>query len=122
VAWKRLQIKELNGISLLIMVGILARLPQALFKSLQQELPIMVVRCCWLLEIIWLLVIICCVHIGYIVRKIPFNMLVTTSGDFEQDMLGGNRQWIPLKLNAWVMPIILHKAIMFYSSCLSRFI
>jgi preprotein translocase subunit SecY len=31
-----------NGISLLIMVGILARLPQALFKSLQQELPIMV--------------------------------------------------------------------------------
>jgi preprotein translocase subunit SecY len=31
----------------------------------------------------------------------------TTSGDFEQDMMGGNRQWIPLKLNAsGVMPII----------------
>jgi hypothetical protein len=25
-----------------------ARFPQALFKSLQQELPIMVVQCCWL--------------------------------------------------------------------------
>jgi preprotein translocase subunit SecY len=24
----------------------------------------------------------------------------TTSGDFEQDMMGGNRRWIPLKLNA----------------------
>jgi preprotein translocase subunit SecY len=38
----------------------------------------------------------------------------TTSGDFEQDMMGGNRQWIPLKLNAsGVMPIIFAQAIMF---------
>ncbi|MES1181297.1 MAG: SecY family transport protein, partial [Flavobacterium sp.] len=35
-------------------------------------------------------------------------------GDFEQDMMGGNRQWIPLKLNAsGVMPIIFAQAIMF---------
>jgi preprotein translocase subunit SecY len=42
--------------------------------------------------------------------KFLFNARRTTSGDFEQDMLGGNRQWIPLKLNAsGVMPIILLK-------------
>jgi preprotein translocase subunit SecY len=43
------------------------------------------------------------------IRKIPVQYARrTTSGDFEQDMMGGNRQWIPLKLNAsGVMPIIL---------------
>jgi preprotein translocase subunit SecY len=36
------------------------------------------------------------------IRKIPVQYARrTTSGDFEQDMMGGNRQWIPLKLNAW---------------------
>jgi preprotein translocase subunit SecY len=35
------------------------------------------------------------------IRKIPVQYARrTTSGDFEQDMMGGNRQWIPLKLNA----------------------
>jgi preprotein translocase subunit SecY len=38
----------------------------------------------------------------------------SSPGDFEQDMMGGNRQWIPLKLNAsGVMPIIFAQAIMF---------
>jgi preprotein translocase subunit SecY len=48
---------------------------------------------------------------GYSVRKIPVQYARrTTSGDFEQDMLGGNRQWIPLKLNAsGVMPSFLRK-------------
>jgi preprotein translocase subunit SecY len=49
------------------------------------------------------------------IRKIPVQYARrTTSGDFEQDMMGGNRQWIPLKLNAsGVMPIIFAQAIMF---------
>jgi preprotein translocase subunit SecY len=48
------------------------------------------------------------------IRRIQFNMRRTVSGDFEQDMMGGNRQWIPLKLNAsGVMPIIFAQAIMF---------
>jgi preprotein translocase subunit SecY len=47
------------------------------------------------------------------IRKIPVQYARrTTSGDFEQDMMGGNRQWIPLK--QWlVMPIIFAQAIMF---------
>ncbi len=55
------------------------------------------------------------------VRKIPVQYARrTASGDFEQDMLDGNRQWIPLKLNAsGVMPIIFAQAIMFIPAALA---
>jgi preprotein translocase subunit SecY len=71
--------------------------------------------------IIWLLVIIACVLLVMAVRKIPVQYARrTTTGDFEQDMLGGNRQWIPLKLNAsGVMPIIFAQAIMFIPAALA---
>lgn len=106
-----------NGISLLIMVGILARLPQALFQEFTSKVtnnnggPMLLV----IEVIVWLLVIIACVLLVMAVRKIPVQYARrTTSGDFEQDMMGGNRQWIPLKLNsAGVMPIIFAQAIMF---------
>jgi preprotein translocase subunit SecY len=96
------------------MVGILARLPQALFKSLQQELPIIMVDRCWLLKY-HLVISYHLLCTGFVSGKFRVNMhVVTTSGDFEQDMLGGNRQWIPLKLNAWVMPIIFAQAIILF--------
>lgn len=112
-----------NGISLLIMVGILARLPQALFQEFTSKVtnnnggPMLLV-----IEIIvWLLVIIACVLLVMAVRKIPVQYARrTTAGDFEQDSLGGNRQWIPLKLNsAGVMPIIFAQAIMFIPAALA---
>ncbi|WP_353086179.1 preprotein translocase subunit SecY [Flavobacterium sp.] len=106
-----------NGISLLIMVGILARLPQALIQEFSSRVtnnnggPMLLV----FEIIIWLLVIIACVLLVMAVRKIPVQYARrTTAGDFEQDANGGNRQWIPLKLNAsGVMPIIFAQAIMF---------
>jgi preprotein translocase subunit SecY len=106
-----------NGISLLIMVGILARLPQALYQEFTSKVtnnnggPMLLV----IEVIVWLLVIIACVLLVMAVRKIPVQYARrTTTGDFEQDMMGGNRQWIPLKLNsAGVMPIIFAQAIMF---------
>jgi preprotein translocase subunit SecY len=106
-----------NGISLLIMVGILARLPQAFMQEFTTRVtnnnggPMLLV----IEIIIWLLVIISCVLLVMAIRKIPVQYARrTTSGDFEQDMMGGNRQWIPLKLNAsGVMPIIFAQAIMF---------
>jgi preprotein translocase subunit SecY len=112
-----------NGISLLIMVGILARLPQALLQEFTSKVtnnnggPMLLV-----FEIVvWLLVIIACVLLVMAVRKIPVQYARrTTAGDFEQDMLGGNRQWIPLKLNAsGVMPIIFAQAIMFIPAALA---
>jgi preprotein translocase subunit SecY len=112
-----------NGISLLIMVGILARLPQAFIQEFSSTItnnnggPMLLV----IEIIIWLLVIIACVLLVMAVRKIPVQYARrTTTGDFEQDMMGGNRQWIPLKLNAsGVMPIIFAQAIMFIPAALA---
>ena len=106
-----------NGISLLIMVGILARLPQAFIQEFVARVtnnnggPMLLV----IEVIVWLLVIISCILLVMAIRKIPVQYARrTTSGDFEKDMMGGNRQWIPLKLNAsGVMPIIFAQAIMF---------
>jgi preprotein translocase subunit SecY len=106
-----------NGISLLIMVGILARLPQAFVQEFVTRVTnnsggamLMALEI-----IIWLLVIIFCVLLVMAIRRIPVQYARrTTTGDYEADMMGGNRQWIPLKLNAsGVMPIIFAQAIMF---------
>jgi preprotein translocase subunit SecY len=106
-----------NGISLLIMVGILARLPQAFLQEFTSTIsnnnggPLILV-----LEIfVWFGVIIACVLLVMAVRRIPVQYARrTVSGDFEQDASGANRQFIPLKLNAsGVMPIIFAQAIMF---------
>ncbi|MBF0695005.1 MAG: preprotein translocase subunit SecY [Flavobacterium sp.] len=111
-----------NGISLLIMVGIIARLPQAFIQEFTSRVtnnqggPLLIV-----LEVmIWLGVIICCVLLVMAVRRIPVQYARrTVSGEFEQD-LAGNRQWIPLKLNAaGVMPIIFAQAIMFIPAALA---
>ena len=111
-----------NGISLLIMVGILARLPQAFLQEITSTmtnnnggLMLLVFE-----VIVWLLVIIACVLLVMAVRRIPVQYARrTTTGDFEQDQ-AGNRQWIPLKLNAsGVMPIIFAQAIMFIPAALA---
>lgn len=112
-----------NGISLLILVGIIARMPQAFIQEFSSRItennggPMLLV-----FEIvIWLVVIITCILLTMAVRKIPVQYARrTTTGDFEQDMAGGNRQWIPLKLNAsGVMPIIFAQAIMFIPAALA---
>jgi hypothetical protein len=58
-----------------IMVGILARLPQALFKSLQQELPIIMVDRCWLLKY-HLVISYHLLCTGFVSGKFLFNMHV----------------------------------------------
>ena len=112
-----------NGISLLIMVGILARLPQALIQEFTSRVtndnggPMIII-----FEIIvWLLVIVACILLVMAVRKIQVQYARrTTAGDFDQDSLDGNRQYIPLKLNAsGVMPIIFAQAIMFIPAALA---
>jgi len=112
-----------NGISLLILVGIIARMPQAFIQEFTSVVtennggPLQL-----LLEIVvWLFIIIACILMIMAVRKIPVQYARrTASGEFEQDMFGGNRQWIPLKLNAsGVMPIIFAQAIMFIPAALA---
>ena len=111
-----------NGISLLIMVGIIARMPQAFIQEISSRTTqanggVMMI----VLEVVlWFLVIIACILLVMAVRKIPVQYARrTVSGDFEQDMMG-SRQFIPLKLNAsGVMPIIFAQAIMFIPAAVS---
>jgi preprotein translocase subunit SecY len=106
-----------NGISLLILLGIVARMPQAFIQEFSSVVtnnnggPMLIV----LEIIIWLLIIIACILMVMAVRRIPVQYARrSVSGDLEQDLMGGNRQFIPLKLNAsGVMPIIFAQAIMF---------
>jgi preprotein translocase subunit SecY len=112
-----------NGISLLIMVGIIARMPQSFMQEItsrttQANGGVMMI----VLELIlWFLVIIACILLVMAVRRIPVQYARrTVSGDFEEDAMGGSRQFIPLKLNAsGVMPIIFAQAIMFIPAAVS---
>ena len=105
-----------NGISLLIMVGIISIMPQSFIQEFSSRVvennggPMLLV----FEIIIWLLIIIAAILLVMAVRKIPVQYARrTVSGDFESS-LEGSRQYIPLKLNAsGVMPIIFAQAIMF---------
>ncbi|HBT11132.1 MAG TPA: preprotein translocase subunit SecY, partial [Leeuwenhoekiella sp.] len=105
-----------NGISLLIMVGIIARLPQSFLQEWVSRVSesngglIMI-----LIElVIWFVIILLSVLLVMAVRQIPVQYARrTASGSYERNVMG-SRQYIPLKLNAsGVMPIIFAQAIMF---------
>ncbi len=106
-----------NGISLLIMVGIIATLPQSFIQELSSRVSesdgglIMI-----LVElVIWFAIIYGSIMLVRAVRQIPVQYArKSASGKFEKQALQGARQFIPLKLNAsGVMPIIFAQAIMF---------
>ncbi|MCT8338629.1 preprotein translocase subunit SecY [Luteirhabdus pelagi] len=105
-----------NGISILIMVGIIATLPQSFAQEFASRVLesngglIMI-----LIElVIWFVIILASVMLVMAVRKIPVQYARrTASGNYEKNIFGA-RQFIPLKLNAsGVMPIIFAQAIMF---------
>ena len=100
-----------NGISLLIMIGIIAALPSALVGEFQKAFDSSnLIK--FLFEIIALLIVIL-VSILLVqgTRRIPVNFAKRVYGNKQY---GGVRQYIPLKVNAaGVMPIIFAQAIMF---------
>jgi preprotein translocase subunit SecY len=95
-----------NGISLLIMVGIIASLPQAFLFEVGRAKPLII-----LVEIIILLIVILAsVLLVQGVRRIPIQY--AKRGATAQ--VAAARQYLPLKVNAaGVMPIIFAQAIMF---------
>jgi preprotein translocase subunit SecY len=105
-----------NGISLLIMVGIIATLPQSFVQNFASRTSgdgggmIMV-----LIElVIWFVIILASVLLVMAVRQIPVQYARRTAGGGYEKNVFGSRQYIPLKLNAsGVMPIIFAQAIMF---------
>jgi preprotein translocase subunit SecY len=107
-----------NGISLLIMVGIIARMPASFVQNYASRLEgggnggLMMV----LIElIVWFGVILAAIMLVMAVRKIAVQYARrTATGSYEKNVMAGSRQYIPLKLNAsGVMPIIFAQAIMF---------
>ena len=110
-----------NGVSLIIFVGIVARLPQAFMTELNTRLSestgglVMLV-----VEIILLfLVFMATIALVQAVRKIPVQYAKRVVGNKQY---GGVRQYIPLKLNAAnVMPIIFAQALMFIPVLFGRF-
>ena len=110
-----------NGISFIILIGIIARLPLALaqeftnrFTSQQGGLVI------FLVEIVFLLLVIAlAILLVQGVRKVPVQYAKRIVGNKQY---GGARQYIPLKVNtAGVMPIIFAQAIMFIPITIAGF-
>lgn len=103
-----------NGVSLIIMVGIIARLPQSFIQELISRLasPGAGGLVMFLFEIVVLLfVTAAAIMLVQGVRKVPVQYAKQTVGGKQY---GGARQYIPLKVNAAnVMPIIFAQAIMF---------
>ena len=104
-----------NGISLLIMVGIIATLPKSFLQNAASRLETGSVMLIVIEIVIWFIIIAASILLVMAVRKIAVQYARrTATGSYEKDDLGGNRQYIPLKLNAsGVMPIIFAQAIMF---------
>ena len=103
-----------NGISLIIMIGIIARLPQAFFQEVTSRFTAIsgggLVM--FIAEIVILYAVVCAaILLTQGVRKVPVQYAKRLVGN---QQYGGARQYIPLKLFAAnVMPIIFAQALMF---------
>lgn len=101
-----------NGTSIIIMMGILARLPQAFLQELQSKSVRTGQILIFIIEIAILIAIIMgCILLVQGVRKIPVNYAKQIVGNRQ---FGGARQFLPIKVNsAGVMPIIFAQAVLF---------
>ena len=99
-----------NGISMIIMIGIVSRLPGAILGEAQSRGSSQLLI--FVLEIVALyFVIMGAVVLTQAVRRIPIQYAKQVVGN---KVVGGQRQYLPLKLNAaGVMPIIFAQALMF---------
>ncbi len=112
-----------NGVSLLIMVGIIARLPQAIAAEFLLRLESGILL--FILEIAFLFVVVMAtIIIVQGVRKIPIQFAKRMVGRGAAGVpAAGARDYIPLKVNAaGVMPIIFAQALMFLPATAAQFI
>lgn len=109
-----------NGISLIIMIGIISRLPFAFLSEVKSRTAGNGGLIIFLIELVILLMVI----VGSILlvqgtRRIPVQFAKKIVGNKQY---GGVRQYIPLKVNAaGVMPIIFAQAIMFIPAAIAGF-
>ena len=110
-----------NGISLIIMIGIVARLPYALIAEVQEKLStnnggllLLIVEL-----VLWFFVVVAAIALVQAVRRVHVQYAKRVNGNRQY---GGVRQYIPIKINAaGVMPIIFAQALMLFPLIFSRF-
>jgi hypothetical protein len=109
-----------NGISLIIMIGIVARLPFALAAEIGEKMqttnggPLFLI----IEFIVLFLVFVAAIALVQGVRRVPVQYAKRIVGNRQY---GGVRQYIPLKINAaGVMPIIFAQALMLFPILFSR--
>src|SRR5690606_37541721 len=105
-----------NGISMLIMIGIIARLPISLGAEFESKFP---GKAIFLIIEFFVLfaIVVAVIALTQAVRRIPIQYAKQMVGN---KLYGGKRDFIPLKLNsAGVMPIIFAQALMFLSALLA---
>jgi preprotein translocase subunit SecY len=110
-----------NGISLIIMIGIIARLPLSFAQEIVSRFTAQAGGLVMLLVEIVILFVIFMLTIALVqaVRRIPVQYAKRVVGNRQY---GGVRQYIPLKVNAaGVMPIIFAQALMFVPIMISGF-
>jgi len=106
-----------NGISLIIMIGIIAFLPASLFNEVSREGSNVFL---FLIEIAALFAVTMgVVYVTQGTRRIPVQYAKRIVG---RKQMGGSTQYLPLRVNAaGVMPIIFAQSIMFIPSTLASF-
>ena len=110
-----------NGISIIIMIGIVARLPYALVAEFGAKFtgngvggPLLLI----VELVVWFFVLIAAIALVQAVRRVPVQYAKRVIGNRQY---GGVRQYIPLKINAaGVMPIIFAQALMMFPILFSR--
>ena len=111
-----------NGISLIIMVGIIARLPYALTAEIGEKLTANAGGGLLLLIVelvVLFFVFVAAIALVQAVRKVPVQYAKRVIGNKQY---GGVRQYIPMKINAaGVMPIIFAQALMLFPLVFSQF-
>ena len=110
-----------NGISLIIMIGIVARLPGSFYQEINQVFSL--AERPWVLEVIILVflvgIIASVIFVTQGARKIPVQYAKRQVG---RKVYGGTTQYIPLRINtAGVMPIIFAQSLMFIPNTIYSF-
>lgn len=123
IMWVGEQISEHglgNGISVIIMAGIIARMPTILYNHFaaggtsgdEKYQAILLYAACWLM------IVVVIVYISKGQRRIPIQQAKLTRG---RKVYGGQRHFLPFKVNqAGVMPIIFASALMILPNVLSK--
>lgn len=117
IMWIGEQITEYglgNGVSLIIMAGIIANLPSTVQKAfaLRDDAHQLGVT----LAVMWVVIVVVVVYLTRGQRRIPIQQAKLTRG---RKVMGGQRHYLPIKVNqAGVMPIIFASALFIVPSVL----